>query len=83
MLLSPDFGGAGDESRSGDATGGDGDGRGPGGNARTGNTGSARGGSIFNEGGSVDSTDGASTLNLCSIYIMPANIRGRCSWSRW
>ena len=59
-----DFGGDANDSITGDATGGDGQGRGPGGNAYTGNSGLARGGSVFNSAGSVSSTDGSSKHRL-------------------
>ncbi len=60
LIFCTDFGGDANNSISGDAEGGEGQGRGPGGNAYTGNSGMARGGSVFNSAGSVDSTDGAS-----------------------
>lgn len=67
-----DFGGAGDTSISGEAQGGQGDGRGPGGNAYTGNAGPARGGSIYNSGEDVDSTGGSSksygTIRLADTH---------------
>lgn len=57
MSCLADTGGDGSFSESGFATGGDGDGFGPGGNAYTGNTGPSRGGSIVNEGaGGVTNT---------------------------
>ncbi|KAI0932572.1 hypothetical protein AcW2_001161 [Taiwanofungus camphoratus] len=50
--------GAAGDTYSGFAYGGDGNGIGPGGNAYSGATGDARGGSIKNAGGSIDNTDG-------------------------
>ncbi|KAI0702454.1 hypothetical protein BC835DRAFT_1411009 [Cytidiella melzeri] len=55
------FGGDANDSITGEADGGEGEGRGPGGNAYTGNSGPARGGSIYNSAGTVENTDGANT----------------------
>ena len=66
--LDKDFGGDGDESISGDAEGGNGNLRGPGGNAYSGNASSARGGSIFNYGDSVESTGGSSEQRFVAPF---------------
>ncbi|CCM01640.1 uncharacterized protein FIBRA_03701 [Fibroporia radiculosa] len=50
-------GGAAGDTYSGDADGGNGNGYGPGGNAYTGSTGSAKGGSVYNFGGTIDNED--------------------------
>ncbi|TCD70673.1 hypothetical protein EIP91_002397 [Steccherinum ochraceum] len=48
-------------SFSGEAIGGDGEGRGPGGNAYSGYTGSTRGGTVINSAGTIENTAGANT----------------------
>lgn len=53
------FGGIGGTTTTGDAEGGNGHGRGPGGNASTGNSGNARGGSVSNDGGDITNTNGS------------------------
>lgn len=53
-------GGTGGTTTSGDATGGESFGFGNGGSAFTGDAGAAEGGSVINDGGSVDNTDGGS-----------------------
>lgn len=50
------FGDAAGTSTTGDAEGGQGNGRGPGGNAYSGFSGPAQGGSVYNEGGSIGNT---------------------------
>ena len=57
MTVLAETGGAAGDTYSGFATGGDGDGFGPGGNAYSGATGSAVGGSVISSGGTVDNTD--------------------------
>jgi hypothetical protein len=53
---SKDFGNVAGTSNTGNAEGGRGDGKGPGGNAYSGFAGPTRGGNVINEGGSIDNT---------------------------
>ena len=55
-----DFGSPAGDSTSGEAEGGNGDGKGPGGNAYSGYTGSSRGGDVYNSAGGVTNTATAS-----------------------
>lgn len=66
-LCLDDVAAAGD-STTGDAEGGRGDGKGPGGNAYTGHAGPARGGNVINEGGTIGNT--AATSELMHQYIL-------------
>ena len=63
----------GGSSLSGNADGGDGDGNGPGGNAYTGNTGDARGGSIYNIGGTVNNA-GANESESSSWILVSSSL---------
>lgn len=60
LRFSVDFGDAAGTSTTGDAEGGQGNGRGPGGNAYSGFSGPAQGGSVYNSGGSIGNTAVAS-----------------------
>lgn len=59
----PDIGDTAGDSTTGDAEGGQGDGKGPGGNAYSGFAGPSRGGNVLNEGGSIGNTGGTSKLD--------------------
>lgn len=80
----PDIGTTGGNSITGDAEGGRGDGKGPGGNAYTGAAGPTRGGSIGNEGGSVENTGMTSKSIQHNIlwYAFLTRTRRR-RWRRW
>lgn len=59
-MLSVDVAGDAGTSFSGEAIAGEGNGRGPGGNAYSGYTGSTRGGNVINSAGTIENTAGAS-----------------------
>lgn len=58
------------ESFSGDAVGGRGRNRGPGGNATTGRAGPSNGGNIANEGGDVTSTDSSKSMSPAIDHVL-------------
>lgn len=77
-----DFGTSAGESTSGDAEGGRGNGKGPGGNAYSGFAGPTRGGNVVDEGGNIDNT-GVTSRYFLSPYRMQNLTVGSRHWWQW
>lgn len=80
-----DIGDIAGDSTTGDAEGGRGNGKGPGGNAYSGFAGPSRGGNVVNEAGTVDNTGGTSKLDILSQRALELiiTLRHRRKWSRF
>ena len=79
LKILTDFGETAGDTFSGDAEGGRGDGKGPGGNAYSGYAGPARGGKAITEAGTIDNTGGTSECGQ-TISCQPFSYMSHRRW---